>query len=489
MSDIFIEWDRDRVVVAEGVVEGRSVRLRRSSMIPRAADSADTLDVVSRLRELFPAGSSRSRQSVTVVFPRQLVTVHRIEIPQVPDSEIADIVRLQATMRLTVPVDSVCLDFTPLPVVAGSETRDVLMVTVPNEQVDLARRTVSDAGLQLSEVRVSAFCIAQAAEAAGLLSPAADASRVDIVALMRGDFIELTFTRGSAVVFSHSGSSWSSPDAIERALRAELNRARMSAAESLGTHQIGRLILIGTDETTRAVSDAISNRLDGAQVERVNPERRLVTGSFPEGTPATDLVTVAGAMFSGGQTSVAAVDLINPRRAPEKKDYRRARTLGATLAGVLVLAGIQFWRQSRLSALEADEAALLEANGEISIELKAAEAELQQAAAIGDWVRRDFDWLEHILQLKALLPGNDRMYLDTASFNIVPKGGTCTIAVTGFARSEADANAIPRRLVEAGYSVEQFDAKERSSAVSDYSWAVSLRVVPPASTTGEAPKS
>ena len=79
-------------------------------------------------------------------------------------------------------------------------------------------------------------------------------AKVDIVALMRRDLIELTFVRGTAVVFSHSGSSWTSPDGIERAIRSELTRARMSAAESLGEHRIDRLILIGTPDVTSAVT-------------------------------------------------------------------------------------------------------------------------------------------------------------------------------------------------------------------------------------------
>jgi Tfp pilus assembly PilM family ATPase len=55
------------------------------------------------------------------------------------------------------------MDFAPLPVIPGSTTRDVLLITAPNEQVTQARRTLGDAGLELKELRVSAFCLAQAA--------------------------------------------------------------------------------------------------------------------------------------------------------------------------------------------------------------------------------------------------------------------------------------------------------------------------------------
>jgi hypothetical protein len=79
--------------------------------------------------------------------------------------------------------------------------------------------------------------------------------------LMRRDFIEVTFLRGTAVLYSHSGSSWSSADAIERTLRSELTRARMSAAESLGDHKIRRILLIGSTEETNAVSEQMASQI------------------------------------------------------------------------------------------------------------------------------------------------------------------------------------------------------------------------------------
>ncbi|MFO0999268.1 MAG: pilus assembly protein PilM [Planctomycetaceae bacterium] len=292
MPDKFIEWDRDRLVVAEGTASGEKAQFQLVKILERQADPNDTFVLVDQLKQLFPVRTDRKRASAAIVFPRQMVTIHRIQLPQVPDSEIPDMIRLQASMRLTVPVESVCMDFTPLPVQAGSATRDVLLVTVPNDQVAVARRTLNDAGLELTEVRVSAFCVAQAAAHAGFLRTSTDPEKVDVVAVMRRDFIELTFVRGTSVVFSHSGSSWTSLETVERTIRAELTRARMSAAEVLGEHKIDRMILIGVPEVTSAVTDQLSTRLDGARIERINPSEAFFSGALPEGTNAADLVTL-----------------------------------------------------------------------------------------------------------------------------------------------------------------------------------------------------
>ena len=476
MADIFIEWDRDRLVVAQGKSDGSKASIRLVRILERQPDSTDTLDIVDQLKQMFPSGSGRTRPAVTVVFPRQLVTIHRIQLPQVPDSEVAEMVRLQAAMRLTVPVESVCLDFTPMPLVTGSATRDVLLVTVPNDQVAVARRTMNDAGLELAEVRVSAFCVAQAAAQAGLLTARTDTSKVDIVALMRRDLIELTFVRGTAVVFSHSGSSWTSPDGIERAIRSELTRARMSAAESLGEHRIDRLILIGTPDVTSAVTDQIASRLDGAKLERIDPLTAFISGSLPDNAAATDLVTIAGAMAGGVQSTVEVVDLINPRKPPEKKDLRRVKILAATLAGLLVFAGGYIWRRGQIRSLTDAQTLMTAANVEIKEKLKAGEDELVQAAKVGAWVDRDIEWLDEIVKLQTLLPPTDRMFIDNFQFQTVQQNGTGTITLEGYAKSETDIANLARRLREAGYPVEPYEPEFRASAVSDYGVKVVLKV-------------
>ncbi len=121
------------------------------------------------------------------------------------------------------------MDFAPLPVTAGQTSRDVLLVTAPQDLLSTIRRTLAACQTEIGEVRVTAFCIASAVERAGLLSKADDPTSVDVIVLMRKDFIEVTFVRNNGVIFSHSGASWTSPDSIEKVLRAELTRARMSA--------------------------------------------------------------------------------------------------------------------------------------------------------------------------------------------------------------------------------------------------------------------
>ncbi len=477
MSDIFIEWDRDRLVVARGRTDGNRVEITASRIIDRPTDATDMLMVVDQLKQFAGSAAGKGNPTVTVVFPRQFVTIHRVQLPQVSDAELPDMVRMQATMRLTVPVETVRLDFAPLPVIPGSATRDVLLVTAPNEQVTQARRTLGDAGLELKELRVSAFCLAQAAATAGILVESTDTSFVDVVVLMRRDFIEVTFLRGTAVLYSHSGSSWSSADAIERTLRSELTRARMSAAESLGDHKIRRILLIGSADETSAVSDKMAARFDSATIDRIDPATSLVHGKLTEGITATDVVALAGAIQGDTKSKVAAVDLINPRQPPEKKDYRRVAVLGGTLAALLLFAGIHFWRQGQINELTEKKTLLGGSNNQIKQKLAIGEPELLQANAVQNWLNRDIEWLDEVIRLQSVLPKTDRFFVDNVQFSTVQKGGTGVVKLEGYGKTPEDIETAGRLLAEAGYGVKPYlPVPSPASGAPEYAMKVVLEL-------------
>ncbi|MEY3459256.1 MAG: hypothetical protein RL215_2413, partial [Planctomycetota bacterium] len=459
MADIIIEWDRDRLVVAQGQAQGPAAAFSLLQVLPRAADPQDTLSLVQGLQQLFPSQSERNKHKVCVVLPRQLVTIHRIQLPQVPDAEVPEMLRLQAAMKLTVPVESVLLDFTPLPIQPGAPTRDVLLVTIPGDQMGLVRRTLNDAGLELAEARVGAWSFAQALSHAGITTPASNA--VDVVALLRRDFLELTFLRGNTVLYVHSGSSWATPEDLERTLRAELSRARLSAADILTDQPIARLLLVGDPQASNAVSDQVASRLGNAIVERIDPAQSLLSLPQNSTVPAVDAATLAGALLSRSATPVEIIDFVNPRKAQEKRDLRRVKILGATLAGLVLVAGMYTWRQNRVADLQRQKSLVDAENADLREKLEAGSTDLEFAEKIGRWVDRDIEWLDELTRLRTLMPGTDRIFIDNIAMAAVPQNAVGLIRLEAWAKSEADINELTRKLREAGYGVKPFDTDLR----------------------------
>ncbi|MFN9975955.1 MAG: hypothetical protein ACK58T_39285, partial [Phycisphaerae bacterium] len=121
------------------------------------------------------------------------------------------------------------------------------------------------------------------------------------------------------------------------------------------------------------------------------------------------LISMAGAVFSESQSAVPQVDLINPRRAPEVPDRRRAKMLAGILAALVVFASLFTWRQNRLRKLTDETADLTSAADEIRTAMQLGEADLNAATLISDWVQRDISWLGELQKIRELLPGTDRL--------------------------------------------------------------------------------
>jgi hypothetical protein len=239
-------------------------------------------------------------------------------------------------------------------------------------------------------------------------------------------------------------------------------------------------VLIGGSEVTSAVTDQIASRFDNAKIERIDPSDMIGAASFLEGISATDVFTIAGAISGSEGATVPVVDLIHPRKAPEKKDLRRIKVLLSTLAALVLFAGGYFWRQARLRELTQDRAIIETENQEIKDLLAAGEKELLQFEKVNDWVIRDIEWLDELARLKSILPGNDRIFIDNVSFMTIARNGVANIKLDGYAKSDGDIDTLTRKLVDHGYGVKPFEPEYRASAVSqDYGVKISLELTLP----------
>ena len=347
---LFVEWDQTRLLVLQGSLEAGITSLDHAFVVDR-----DPKLRPAELGEVLKQDiSHRGLQAVqaVIVLPRKMVTFSRVTVPNLPVEELPELVRMQAATKLTVPVESVCLDFTPLPVVDGMQTRDVLLVTAPLDQVNAARTALKVCGLELSSVQVGSFAIAQVASANQLLKSSDAADGLDVVLSLSSDQIQLLYLSGKLLSFSHSGASWTSEDKIEQAIRTEISRAQMAATETMGNNRIARVTLIGTPDITAKVPDDISKRLGGAEVRRINPAD-LFKGTLPNSVSPTNFLGVAGSLIQLSKSSYECVDLIHPRKAIVKPDYTRLKTILAVGLCALALGACWKWRTDTIERKQA----------------------------------------------------------------------------------------------------------------------------------------
>lgn len=447
MSTLVIEWDRDRLIIASGNASGSGVMLQHALTLAPAAQT-DPEESGWELRQALTTAGISS-ESVAVVLPRSLVTLRRIQLPAVSDDELPEMVRLQAATRLTVPLESLCMDFVPLP--SSGEGRDVLLASAQTDLIDRIRRTVKAAGLELSGVHVSSFGIATALSRGGRTG--SQGTAVEAVISLRAEMIELLMIRQQSVVFSHSGASWGTPDQIEQAVRSEISRGRMAATEDLGSHTVSQVTLVGMPDVTAAVPDEVTRRLDSAAVQRLNPADGMVQGTLPDDLTASDVLAVAGVIATRQKDRAHVVDLINPRQAAERPDNRRLKVI-LTVGGILLLVvGMWKWRDSRISEISGKTRAIQSEVSSLERDFDDGEDDMEKDEAIQRWMDGNIDWLDEMDRIRNIMGGTERLLI--REFTCSSGQGTLrgTITAECYALERRDVEEFWDRLEEAGYDV------------------------------------
>ncbi len=467
---LFVEWDQTRLLVLQGSLEAGITSLDHAFVVDR-----DPKLRPAELGEVLKQDiSHRGLQAVqaVIVLPRKMVTFSRVTVPNLPVEELPELVRMQAATKLTVPVESVCLDFTPLPVVDGMQTRDVLLVTAPLDQVNAARTALKVCGLELSSVQVGSFAIAQVASANHLLKSSDAADGLDVVLSLSSDQIQLLYLSGKLLSFSHSGASWTSEDKIEQAIRTEISRAQMAATETMGNNRIARVTLIGTPDITAKVPDDISKRLGGAEVRRINPAD-LFKGTLPNSVSPTNFLGVAGSLIQLSKSSYECVDLIHPRKAIVKPDYTRLKTILAVGLCALALGACWKWRTDTIERKQASVQLLKKETASLKQKFKDNSDLLRLHKDLQDWDARDLNWLDEMQRAQELMGGTDRILVKRFQFGLRKGDYLASIDAEGFAKSRRDVEDLMKVMVEDGYEIRPGDI---TPSLRDPAYAMELRI-------------
>ena len=468
MSQLVIEWDRERLIAVDGISVHSGVQVRGALKIGRSAN-LDTARLGQELGQALADVNIRT-ESARIVLPRSLVMLQRIQLPNVPDEELPDMVRLQAATLLSVPADGVHLDFVPLP--ATGDMRHVVLASVPTETVNDIRNVLAAARLELAGIHVSSFSIAEALSHAGLL---AGNRNLEAIIALHSEKIELLVIQDRTVQFSHSGTAWSTPDEMEQTVRSEISRGRLAATENMGRHSITQAMLIGSANALNNLPDDMTKRLDSAPVSRVDPAESVIRGSLPQDLSATDVLAAAGVIAAAHKPTLEHVDLINPRKPAEKKDTRRIKILLTVGVVLLTVTGAWKWRDTQLKHVDEQISRLETKTSTLKQELRAGEDDLEQDAAIQEWSAANIDWLAEMNRIRELMGGTDRLLI--RSFDCTAGRGRArgTIQADCLGRDRNDIESFQRRLKTAGYDIVP-KTIEAGSRDPDYTMQVALEI-------------
>jgi Tfp pilus assembly PilM family ATPase len=156
-DSLAIEWGDEQLVLLQGKASGKHISAKRAAVL-NWPDGIDPIKDSERAAEWLKGElTTRGFSGKAIVsLPREGVVVRHLELPNIPDDELPGMVKLQAATKVTQAADKYLLDYVPLPP-RGSDTRDVLMTTVPTEVTGTIKKILSAAGVELGAVGVSSF--------------------------------------------------------------------------------------------------------------------------------------------------------------------------------------------------------------------------------------------------------------------------------------------------------------------------------------------
>jgi len=346
------------VKVAEVVREGAHARVVACAA-QEIADSSDAARADAVARAMRAAGI-RGRRVVCAV-ARGDAVVKRIRIPATDRETARRILEFEVQQHVPFPLEEMAWDFE----MDGSGC--VVLAAVRRTSLEAVRAVLAQAGLRALAVTVSSAAVAtaylqrardQAAESDGtavlielgagpvvvnvfcagawVLSRALPVSGDDLTAAFAA---ELGCDTASAKTVRQSEGfaalPASAPQVSEwlQALRAEVERSLLAAAEQTATLAVERIVATGGGWLTPGLSQAVSSVLGGA-IEVFPCEPGPVTPAFSAaiGLALQDLGLARG------------IDLTASAAAGTRRQTRRVTGSVVALVGLLALVGVGTWR-------------------------------------------------------------------------------------------------------------------------------------------------
>ena len=473
---VALDWGNESVrCIAARIDDGRLtvLNVEEAEWPVELAEVHDVQATAEHLRRFVQTTSLKSPKALIVV-PRDAVVIRRLDLPDVPDNELPDLVRLQAATKLATPVDKLALDYIPLSARGEHPGRSVLLVSLEQDRLRKLSAAVEAAGMQPAGCFTSSICVADLAlRSAGSVAD----SGLSLVVYQHRNRLELSALLDRQLIFSYSLTLPDEESAGHtQPLMAELSRVLVAVRQVRHEAEIERVFVIQDGVRDEQVLTTLEERFGGQL-------RVLTSEDFRRGTAIDGAVTAhtpgaaLGALVAEAAPRIPAVDFLRPRRAVAQADPRlRLKQFAAAAAGVLVVVGgLTYY--SMLASRSAQIADLEDRRSELEALLNKPQSKttIASAGALNAWSDEVASPLAVLGEFQELAPGTGRLYFTRLQFT--PQTGEATARLTGdgLAREERDVVSLQQKLADAGHVVTY--KPSRSSAVNpDYPIAFELNV-------------
>lgn len=475
-----LDWEHGQVCGLDAEVTPAGVRVRKAFTLTWPEGKSPTEDAPAAggwLAEQFRS-LGLTAKSVLITLPREDAVVRVLEVPNVPDSELPNVVRFQAAAKSARSLDTMLLDFLPLPRRDGVAGREVLVAMIGREVLDPLKLVLSRTGCELAGVSLTAPAMAELI--ARLENSSPSPLSIELSIILHQQRVEISLLRDRALLLTHAArlpDDATAPDREQQAVVAEVNRSLVALKRQHPELTLSRTWLWGETESLHGLAGVLRKRF-GCDV---NVEDPLVLpgltfdGQGPISSHALFTGPV-GLLFGQSSRRAEPLDFLHPRQPVVPRDLKRLYgTVGSAAAALLLVSSIG-WRWYTVSAMDSETADHRAASEQLKKDLDSSAALVKNANSIGKWNDQRVAWLDRLVELSDAMEGTDRRYLTKLNCQPGAAGIVGVVRGDGFAKERDDIDVLSTKLSShPGVTVTPHKI-DRPGTDGDYPWKFDLDV-------------
>lgn len=451
MSDILaLDWEHRHVCGLDAEVTPAGVRVRKAFSLKWPEGKTPDVDAPAAggwLNEQLKQLGITSK-NVIVTLPREDAIVRVLEVPNVPDGELPTVVKFQTAAKSTRSLDSLLLDFIPLPTREGVTGREVLVATIGKEVIEPLKLVLSRTGCELQGITLTAPAMLELI--ARLDHHIPDSTSVEVTIVKHEQRVEISLLRQRSLLLTHSArlpDDATGPERERQAVVAEVNRSLVALKRQYSDLNLSRAWVWGDVAENQELGNVLAKRFQ-CEVRVVDP---LILPSVI----VSDAAQVsAHALFTGpmgvllGQSERLAesLDFLRPRQPVVPRDMRRLFVMAGTAAALLIVAGAFTIRAVRLRSLQGEFDKTVVDVKNLDATLKGSQDSIKRADAIQKWTDQRVPWLDRLNELATVNDGTAERYLVKLNCNPGTSGSVASLKGNGFAKDREDVERLTAQL-------------------------------------------
>jgi Tfp pilus assembly PilM family ATPase len=349
------------------------------------------------LRQLL-VDQAAGRAIVLVGVDRGDVEVMNLNLPPAKDSELAELVLLQAMRDSPAVTEQSALDFVPQNT-DPAEPRKVQAVLLPAERLDHIQKTCATAGVKPRRILLRSFALAS------LFARTAHAPERCVMLVDRiGEEVELVVLTEGRPTFQRTVRLPASGDegkAIAR-LAVEVGRTAAVALDGEDASPIECVYVLGRRDEQKPLVAALKAKTR-LEVKVVDPLAAVGVHESAAAEQPQRFAPLLGMLLDEARGARHMVDFLNPRRAARRPNRRRMLLLAVLAAMVAAMLGLDaVW--AKLAQADAENQRLEKDLSQLKKVVKDANERNKTVESVRDWLAGDVDWLDELRDLSIRFP-------------------------------------------------------------------------------------